>query len=80
VNAGSHYRRFGPIMWGAIGVAIMIMAVVAVYRLDPQIAGYTVGVMVLVCLALCAATFWLDGRTARATDRLVDQLRQRSSR
>ena len=80
MNTGSHHRRFGPIMWGAIGVAFMIMAVVAVYRLVPQIAGYTVGALVLVCLAVCGTAFWLDGRNARVTDRLVDQLRRRSTR
>lgn len=74
----SHHRRFGPVMWGVIGVFFMILAVVAVYGLDPRIGGYAVGALVLVCLAVCGAAVWLDARMTRATTRLVDQLRQRS--
>jgi hypothetical protein len=66
-------------MWGVIGVTLMILAVVAVYGLDPRIAGYAVGALVLMCLAVCGAAFWLDARTTRTTDRLVDQLRGRSN-
>lgn len=78
MTPGSYHRRFGPVMRGAIGVAFMVLAVVAIYGLDPRIAGYVVGVLVLICLAVCGAAFWLDTRTARTTDRLVDQLRHRS--
>ena len=80
MNPDSHHRRFSPVMWAAIGVAFMVLAAVAVYRLDPRIAGYTVGALVAVCLAVCGAAFWLDARTARATDRLIDQVRRRPSR
>lgn len=79
MTPGSHHRRFAPVMWGAIGVTFMILAVVAVYGLDSRIAGYAVGALVLVCLAVCGAAFWLDARTARATTRFVDQLRRRSN-
>ena len=75
----THHRRFGPVMWGAIGVTFMVLAVVAVYGLEPQIAGYAVGALVLVCIVVCGAAFWLDARTARATTRLVEQLRRRPS-
>lgn len=77
--SGSHQRRFGAVMWGAIGIAFMILAVVAFYRLDSRIAGYAVGALVLVCLALCGAAFWLDSRTAANTRQFIDRLRQRSS-
>lgn len=75
----SHHRRFGPVMWGAIGVTIMTLTVVASYQLDPRFAGYAVGALVLVCLALCGAAFWLDARTARTTERIVEQLRRPSN-
>jgi len=80
MKAGSHHRRFGPVMWGTIGVTFMLLALVAVLRLDPRIAGYAVGALILTCLAVCGAAFWLDARTARTTDRLVEQLRERSNR
>lgn len=57
----------------------MTLTVVAVYALDPRIVGYAVGALVLTCLAVCGAAFWLDTRTARTTERLVDQLRRRSN-
>jgi hypothetical protein len=66
-------------MWGAIGINFMILTVVAVYALDPRIAGYAVGALVLICLGVCGPAFWLDSRTARTTERLVDQLRRRSN-
>lgn len=75
----SHHRRFGPVMWGAIGITFMALAVVAVYGLDPRIADYAVGALVLVCLALCGVAFWLDARATRTTERLVDQLCRRST-
>lgn len=78
MTPSSHHRQSGPVMWGAIGIAVMILAVVAVYRLDPRIAGYAVGALVLVCLATCGAAFWLEARTARTTQRFVDQLHRRS--
>lgn len=77
---GSYHRRFSLIMWGTIGVAFMAMTIVAVYGLDTEIAGYAFGILVLVCLAVCGAAFWLDARTARATNRLVDKLHHRSDR
>jgi hypothetical protein len=75
----SHHRRLGPVMWGAIGITFMTLTVVSVYQLDPRIVGYAVGALVLVCLAVCGAAFWLDTRTARTTERLIDQLRRRSN-
>ncbi|HEX6219995.1 MAG TPA: hypothetical protein VF115_02770 [Acidimicrobiia bacterium] len=80
MTPGSHHRQFGPVMWGAIGVTLTVLAVVAVFPLDPQFAGYAVGALVLVCLAVCGAAFWLDARTTRTTKRIADQLRRRSSR
>lgn len=74
----SHHRRFGPVMWGAIGIAFIALGVVAVSGLDPRIAGYVVGTLVLVCLAVCGAAVWLDNRGARTTARLIEQLRNRS--
>lgn len=79
MTTDSHHRRFGPVMWGAIGITFMVVALVAAYGLDARVAGYAVGALVLVCLAVCGAAFWLDARTARTTERLVDQLRRRSS-
>ena len=79
MSPDSYHRRFGPVMWGAIGITFMFVAVVATYGLDARVAGYAVGALVLVCLAVCGAAFWLDARTARTTERLVDQLRRRSS-
>ncbi|HVR79796.1 MAG TPA: hypothetical protein VMS99_15570 [Acidimicrobiia bacterium] len=80
MNSGWHHRRLGPVMWGAIGITFMILAVVAVYQLDSRIVGYAVGyavgALVLTCLAVCGSAFWLDSRTARTTERLVDQLRR----
>jgi len=67
-------------MWGAIGVTFFLLALVAVLRLDPRIAGYAVGSLVLVCLVICVAAFWMDSRAARATSRLVDQLRSRDTK
>lgn len=75
----SHHRRFRPLMWGAIGITFMILAVVAVYQLDPRIAGYAVGGLILVCLAVCGVAFWLDARTARSTNRAVDELHRTSN-
>lgn len=73
------HRRLGSVMWGAIGVTFMILAVVAVYRLDSRIAGFVVGALILTCLTVCGAAVWLDIRSAGTTTRLVNQLRRRSS-
>ena len=78
MTTGSHHLRLGPVMWGAIGITFMTLTVVAVYQLDPRIVGYAVGALVLVCLAVCGAAFWLDARTARTTQRFVGQLLRRS--
>ncbi|MEX2133628.1 MAG: hypothetical protein WEB67_05750 [Acidimicrobiia bacterium] len=80
MTPGSQHRRFGPVMWGAIGVTFFLLALVAVFRLDPRIAGYAVGSLVLVCLIVCVAAFWMDSHAARATARLADQLGDRSTR
>ncbi|MEX2324039.1 MAG: hypothetical protein WEA29_09755 [Acidimicrobiia bacterium] len=77
MTPGSHNSRFGPVMWGVIAIAVMILAVVAVYQqLDSRVVGYAVGALVLVCLAVCGATFWLDTGSVRTTKRSVDQLRR----
>ena len=73
----THHRRFRSVMWGAIGITFLVLATVAVLRLDPRIAGDAVGTLVLVCLAVCGAAFWFDARASRATTRLIDQLRSR---
>jgi predicted lysophospholipase L1 biosynthesis ABC-type transport system permease subunit len=75
-----HHRRFRPVMWGAIGVSFFLLALVAVLRLDPRIAGYTLGALVLVCLVVCVAAFWMDSRAKRATALLASRLRNRSTR
>lgn len=72
------HRRFGPVMWGAFGTTFFVLALVAVLRLDSRIAGYAVGALVLVCLVVCVAAFWMDSRAHRATALLADQLRHRS--
>jgi hypothetical protein len=77
MTPGSHHRRLGPVMWGAIGITFMILSVVAVYALDPRIVRYAVGGLVLICLAVCGAAFWLDARMTPSTTRLVDRLRRR---
>jgi uncharacterized membrane protein YccC len=79
MTPGSHHHRFGSVMWGTIGITFILLALVAVLGLDPRIAGYAVGALVLICLAVCGAAFWLDARTSRTTDQLVDQLRNRSN-
>lgn len=71
--AQSHHRLFGPVMWGTAGATFVVLAVVAVEGVDPRIAGYAAGVLVLVCLSLCAAAYWLDARAARATTRLLER-------
>jgi hypothetical protein len=63
-------------MWGAIGVAAFVLTMVAVLGLDPRIAGYTAGLLVLACLASCGAAVWLDAQAARATARLSSGLRR----
>jgi uncharacterized membrane protein YccC len=70
----SHHRRLGPLMWGAVGVTLLVLALAAVYDLDPRIAGYAAGILVLTCLAICGVAFWLDARMARTTDRMFDQI------
>jgi hypothetical protein len=63
-------------MWGAIGVAAFVLTMVAVLRLDPRVAGYTAGLLVVACIFSCGAAVWLDSRAARATARLADGLRR----
>lgn len=75
----SHHRRSGLVMWGTIGITLMILGVIAVYESDTRIAGYAVGALVLACLAVCGAASWLDASAARTTGRLVHQLRRRSN-
>lgn len=76
--SGSHHRRTGPVMWGTIGIGFLVLASAAVLSLDPRIAGYVVGILVLVCLVVCGAAFWLDSRASRATAKLAGELRKRS--
>lgn len=57
MTSDSHHRRFAPVMWGAIAITLTALAVVAVYGLDPRIAGYAVGALLVVCLAVCGAAF-----------------------
>lgn len=78
MTRGSRHSRLGAVMWGAIGITFMALAVVAIYGLDTRVAGYAVGALVLVCLAVCATAFWLDTRTARTTTRFLNRLRDRS--
>lgn len=79
MTPGSRHRRFGPVMWGAIGMTLSILALVAVFRLDPRIAGYAMGALVLVCLVVCGAAFWMDSRAERATARLAARMRHPST-
>ena len=74
------HPRFGPVMWGAIGITFFVLGLVAVLRLDPRIARYAVGALVLVCLAVCAAAFWMDSRSERASSDFAHRLRHRSTR
>jgi putative effector of murein hydrolase LrgA (UPF0299 family) len=76
--SGSHHRRTGPVMWGTIGIGFLVLASAAVLSLDPRIAGSVVGILVLVCLVVCGAAFWLDSRASRATAKLAGELRKRS--
>jgi hypothetical protein len=80
MTAESHHRRFAPVMWGAIGVTFFLLAVVAALRLDPRIAGYAVGALVLTCLLVCVAAFWMDARAEQATARLAERIHHRSTR
>ena len=79
MNPASHHRGFRPVMWGAIGVTFLILATVTALRLDPRITGYAVGTLVVVCLVVCAAAFWMDSRAARATARLAERVRGHSA-
>ncbi|MEX1134526.1 MAG: hypothetical protein WED83_06765 [Acidimicrobiia bacterium] len=78
MTPGSHHHRFGSVMWGTIGITFFLLALVALLRLDPRIAGYAVGTLVLVCLVVCIAAFWMDSRASRETARLIDRLRSQS--
>ena len=64
-------------MSGGIAITLMILAVVAVFRPDSRIAGYAVGALVLVCLAVCGGALWVDARTTRATDHLAPRFGRR---
>lgn len=75
----SHHRRNGPLMWGAIGVTLAVLTVVYALQLDSRIFGYVVGALLVVCLAVCMAAFWMDTRADRAHTDLVDRFRNRSS-
>jgi hypothetical protein len=65
-------------MWGAIAVTVFVLVVVAVFRLDPHIAGYAAGALILVCLLTCVAAFSMGSRSERATTRLTDRIRNQS--
>lgn len=78
MTLGSHHHRFRPVMSGAIAITSLVLVMGAVLRLDVGIAGYAVGALVLVCLAVCGAALWIDGRAGRATARLATQVRRRS--
>jgi hypothetical protein len=78
MTAGSHHRR--SVMWVAIGVSFFLLAVVAMFGLDPRIAGYAVGTLVLMCLLVCVAAFWMDSHAERATARLAERVHHRSTR
>jgi hypothetical protein len=67
-------------MWGAIGITVFVLALVAVLRLDPRIARYAVGALVLVCLAVCVAAFWMDSRSEQASSDFTHRLGHRSTR
>jgi hypothetical protein len=67
-------------MWGAIGITFFVLALVAVLRLDPRIARYAVGALVLVCLAVCVAAFWMDSRSERAAADFAHRLGHGSTR
>lgn len=77
MTPGSRHRRFGPVMWGTIGITLSILALVAVLGLDPRITGYAMGALILVCLAVCVAAFWMDSRAERASARLAERTRLR---
>jgi hypothetical protein len=63
-------------MWGAIAVTVFVLALVAVFRLDPRTAGYAAGALILVCLLTCVAAFSMGSCSGRATARLTDRIRK----
>ena len=68
-------RRPGPVMWGAIGVMFLVLAIVIGFRLDPRITGFAAAALVSVCLVVCGATLWLDSRAVKERARLTIQVR-----
>jgi len=72
-------RRPGAVMWGSIGVTLLVLAAVTGFRLDSRVTGYATATLVLVCLVVCGATFWLDSHAARERARLRIRVRCGSS-
>ena len=57
MSPGARHGWSSAVMWGAIAVTVFVLVVVAVFRLDPHIAGYAAGALILVCLLTCVAAF-----------------------
>lgn len=77
MSKASHHHRFRPLMWAAIGISFAAVTMATVLRLDPRIAGYVVGGLIVVCLAVCVLAYWLDARTGRTSRQMLDDLSQR---
>lgn len=80
MSKASHHYRFRPLMWTAIGLSFVAVAMATVLNLDPRIAGYVVGGLIVVCLAVCVFAYWLDARTGRVSRQMLDELSQRNAK
>jgi hypothetical protein len=76
MSSGARHGWSGAVMWGAIAVTVFVLALVAVFRLDPRTAGYAAGALILVCLLTCVAAFSMGSCSGRATARLTDRIRK----
>jgi len=75
-----HLPRTRVAMWAALVLTLSAAAIVGLLGLDPRIGAFALGLLVMVCLGACIATFWMDSRATRDTTRLIDQLRKRRAR
>ena len=53
--------RWRPVTWGILGVAVLSLAMMTVYGLEPRHAGYVAGGLLITCLAAWVAASFLGG-------------------
>ena len=67
----THAPGKSGLIWTWVGVVVMSLGAIALFRLGGDLPRIIVGIALAVCLGLVAVMLWLDRRAERETRRLI---------